>query len=139
GGGGGGKGGLRGGGRCPGAQPGGKRSQPGSAVTPLTDPPAAEPERPGEWLDFLAPPREPGELGWLARYRVVRLIGSGGMGLVFLAHDTDLDRPVALKVMRPEVARDHELGQRFLREARMTASVKNDHVITVHQVGRANG
>src|SRR5262249_17831516 len=43
------------------------------------------------------------------------------------------------KVMRPELARDQELSQRFLREARMTASVKNDHVVTIHAVGQENG
>ena len=50
---------------------------------------------------FLEPPRDGDELGWLAHYRVRRLIGSGGMGLIFLAEDTQLLRPVALKVIRP--------------------------------------
>ena len=55
-------------------------------------------------FDFLGPPRDEGELGWLAHYRVRRLIGEGGIGLVFLAEDTQLSRPVALKVIKPEMA-----------------------------------
>jgi eukaryotic-like serine/threonine-protein kinase len=87
---------------------------------------------------FLAPAQEPGELGRLAHYRVVRLFGQGGMGVVFEAFDTDLQRPVVLKVMRPELAQDDVARQRFLREARAMAAVNSDYVITVHQVGMHN-
>lgn len=84
---------------------------------------------------FLDPPRAPDELGWLAHYRVRRLLGEGGMGLVFEAEDTDLLRPVALKVIRPELAGSPQAGQRFVREARALASLKHDHVVTIYQVG----
>src|SRR5437870_4308294 len=50
---------------------------------------------------FLGPPRQPGDLGCLAQYRVLKVLGQGGMGLVFLAEDQQLGRPTALKVMRP--------------------------------------
>src|SRR5215218_3821272 len=82
-------------------------------------------------LAFLAPARGPGELGWLAHYRVLKLLGQGGMGVVLLAEDTQLQRPVALKVIRPEIGLSLSNRQRFLREARAMAQVRNDHVVTV--------
>ena len=83
--------------------------------------------RAGAWhegRDFLDPPRAPGELGWLAHYRVRRCIGEGGMGLVFEAEDTDLLRSVALKVIRPELAGIPQVVRRFLREAQAMAALK---------------
>ena len=88
---------------------------------------------------FLSPTARPGELGRLGPYRVVRLLGTGGMGFVFRAEDLDLRRPVALKVMRPEIAADATARERFLREGRAAAAIKSDHVITIYQVGEANG
>src|SRR5262249_33716670 len=128
--------GARRGGGGPGPAAKGEPEKYASAATVVPPPgPVPRPSR----FDFLAPPRAEGELGRLDHYRVVKLLGSGGMGLVFLAEDTALGRPVALKVMRPELANDQDLCQRFLREARMTAAVKDDHIVTIHQVGQANG
>jgi serine/threonine protein kinase/ABC-type branched-subunit amino acid transport system substrate-binding protein len=88
---------------------------------------------------FLAAPRAPDELGWLAHYRVLGLLGFGGMGLIFHAEDTQLERPVALKVMRPEFAKRGQAVKRFLREARAMAAVRSDHIITIYQVGEHDG
>ena len=88
---------------------------------------------------FLSPANGPDEVGWLAHYRVLRLLGQGGMGMVFEAVDTHLQRSVALKVMRPEFALDQAAQERFLREARAMAAVKSDYIVTVHQVGQKNG
>ena len=90
-------------------------------------------------VDFLSSPRAAGELGWLAHYRVLRLLGEGGMGMVFLAEDSLLSRPVALKVIRPEIADTPGIAQRFMREARATAAIKHDHIVTIYQVGQENG
>lgn len=86
---------------------------------------------------FLEPPAEPGDLGRLAQYRVLRLLGEGGMGYVFEAEDTHLARRVALKVMRPEYAADSAFRQRFLLEARAAAGLTSDYIVTVYQIGMA--
>jgi serine/threonine protein kinase/regulation of enolase protein 1 (concanavalin A-like superfamily) len=92
-----------------------------------------------EGHDLLDPPRAPGEVGWLAHYRVRRCIGEGGMGLVYEAEDTDLLRSVALKVIRPELVGIPQVAQRFLREARAMAALKHDHIVTIYQVGQQRG
>jgi formylglycine-generating enzyme required for sulfatase activity/serine/threonine protein kinase len=61
------------------------------------------------------------------------------MGFVFRAEDDGLQRPVALKVMRPEIAAEATARERFLREGRSAAAIDSDHVITIYQVGEANG
>ena len=60
------------------------------------------------------------------------------MGLVFLAEDMHLRRPVALKVLKPEKAKDFVARQRFLRKARAMAALNSDHIITIYEVGQAN-
>src|SRR5262245_32356218 len=67
------------------------------------------------------PPAAPGEVGSLGPYRIVKLLGQGGMGAVYAAVDTRLNRRLALKVMHPRFAADPEARERFLREARATA------------------
>jgi hypothetical protein len=92
-----------------------------------------------ELFDFLAPPQGPGELGRLGSYRVLKLLGSGGMGVVFLGEDPQLERAVALKAMLPAQAAVPSAKQRFLREARAAAAVKHDHIVTIYQVCEDRG
>jgi eukaryotic-like serine/threonine-protein kinase len=92
-----------------------------------------------EPFDFLAPPQGPGELGWLGPYRVLRVLGRGGMAVVFEAEDPQLQRKVALKIMKSSLAQSAEARQRFLREARTTAAIQHDHIVTIHQVGEERG
>ncbi|HEY1378285.1 MAG TPA: serine/threonine-protein kinase [Gemmataceae bacterium] len=75
----------------------------------------------------------------LGTYRLVKPLGRGGMGAVYLAEDTQLRRQTALKVMLPDVAADLTARERFVREAQAAAAVRNDHVITVYQVGEQGG
>ncbi len=89
--------------------------------------------------DLLSPPSGPDELGRLGDYRILKILGSGGMGFVFLAEDERLRRRVALKVMKPLEARKKGAKDRFLREARATAAVDHDNVIAIHQVGEDRG
>ena len=72
-------------------------------------------------------------------YQVVRLLGMGGMGEVYLALDTRLDRRVALKLLPPDVAGDPLRRARFEREARLAAALQHPYVCTIHEVGEADG
>jgi serine/threonine protein kinase len=86
-------------------------------------------------VSFLGPAEGPGELARLAHYRILKLLGKGGMGRVFLAEDVRLERRVALKVMEPDVARRPQARERFLREARAMAKLKHDHIVAIYDVG----
>jgi len=88
---------------------------------------------------FLAPPEQADEVGRLASYRVLRLLGQGGMGAVFLAEDPALRRRLVLKVMLPQHAASPEAKTRFLREARAQAAIEHDHVVSIFQVGEDRG
>lgn len=101
---------------------------------PLTVPcPTREPE----W--FLSPPREPATAEGFGPYRIVRVLGKGGMGVVYLADDPRLQRQVAVKALLPTVAAEPEARERFLREAKATAAIENDHVVAIYQVGEERG
>src|SRR5438105_71900 len=90
-------------------------------------------------FDWLAPPQQPGEMGRLGPYRVLDILGRGGMGIVFRAEDTQLQRPVALKVLLPSLTDSGIARQRFLREGRAAAAIKHDHVVTIYHVGEDGG
>jgi eukaryotic-like serine/threonine-protein kinase len=95
--------------------------------------------RPAAWTEtmarqLLAPPSHPEMLGRLGRYEVERLIGSGGMGIVFKGFDTELNRPVAIKVLAPHLSGSGAARQRFAREARAAAAVVHEHVVAIHNV-----
>jgi len=92
-----------------------------------------------EAKQVLAPPQAADEIGRLGPYRVLKLLGQGGMGMVFLAEDPKLQRTVALKVMLPAVAVNATAKERFLREARATAAIEHDHIVTIHQVDEDRG
>jgi serine/threonine-protein kinase len=70
------------------------------------------------------------------RYEVIELLGEGGMGRVYSVLHTSLGRLFALKALRRELARDEELSQRFMREAKAMASVRHPHVVEITDFGR---
>jgi serine/threonine-protein kinase len=70
------------------------------------------------------------------KYRIVRLLGEGGMGTVFEGRHLELDQPVAIKVLRRELAADPEAVTRFSREARAASSLRSPHVAKIFDVGR---
>ena len=114
------------------------RPQP-SAGKPSAKGPSPKKKPAEDSFDFLAPPQAPGELGRLAHYRVVKVLGRGGMGIVFQAEDTRLNRTVGLKVMLPTMAKKQVAHDRFIREARATAAIEHDHIITIYEVNEDKG
>ena len=93
----------------------------------------------GATFSFLRPSQQPDEIGRLGTYRILKQLGAGGMGVVFLAEDTMLGRKVALKTMLPAVAENPLNKARFLREARAAAAIEHPHIVAIYQVGEDNG
>ena len=73
------------------------------------------------------------------RYQLIELLGRGGMGEVWRAHDTSIDRVVALKMLLPHFAQDPEFERRFRREARAAARLDDPHIVPIYDVGEIDG
>src|SRR5438105_10741592 len=97
----------------------------------VSDPPA--PAAPSIDLPDGAP--APGEV-LAGKYRVERVLGVGGMGVVVAARHLELDERVAVKFLLPHVPPQGEAAQRFVREARAAIKIKSDHVVRIFDVGR---
>lgn len=72
----------------------------------------------------------------LGRYQVISLLGAGGMGKVFLAQDTQLDRRVAIKLLPAEFIADAERLRRFTREAKAVSALNHPNIVTIHEIGQ---
>ena len=83
---------------------------------------------------FPGPPTLRGPLGQLRSYHMIELLGAGATGYVFKAYDEDLERWVAIKVIRPELAVVASSRVRFLREARAAAKIRHEHVVGIYKV-----
>ena len=75
----------------------------------------------------------------LGPYEILSPLGAGGMGEVYKARDTRLDRLVAIKVLPAQIAKREDLRQRFEREARAVASLNHPHICVLHDIGSQNG
>jgi serine/threonine protein kinase len=84
--------------------------------------------------ELLVAPSHPEMLGRLGRYEIERIVGTGGMGIVLKGFDSELNRPVAIKLLAPYLARVGAARQRFAREARAAAAVVHEHVVPIHNV-----
>jgi tetratricopeptide (TPR) repeat protein/predicted Ser/Thr protein kinase len=73
------------------------------------------------------------------QYTIDRLLGQGGMGAVYLGRDKTLDRPVAIKVIKPDVAASDLIRDRFLQEARSVARLRHPNIVSVYSAGESNG
>jgi WD40 repeat protein len=99
---------------------------------------ASAPEEPPEPIAFPEPPTDKGPLGRLDGLHMRKELGRGRFGVVYEAVD-ELDRVVAVKVLKPQLAADPRERTRFEEEARKAAAVRHESIITVHQVGHAPG
>jgi serine/threonine protein kinase len=75
----------------------------------------------------------------VAHYQVLEKLGEGGMGVVYKARDTHLDRLVALKVLPPEKVVDPERKRRFVQEAKAASALNHPNIITIHDINQENG
>src|SRR5215831_18784224 len=75
----------------------------------------------------------------ISHYRILSRIGAGGMGEVYLAQDTRLDRTVALKILPAELAADPERMRRFVQEAKAASALSHPNVAHIYEIGEANG
>ena len=83
---------------------------------------------------MLAPPSHPELLGRINRYELEQLVGRGGMGLVFRAYDTELNRTVAIKILALHLIAIGSARERFIREARAVASLSHPHIVPMYDV-----
>jgi serine/threonine-protein kinase len=75
----------------------------------------------------------------LSHFKILAKIDEGGMGVVYRAEDEKLRRPVALKVLPPDLVANEERRLRFLREARTTAAINHTNIATIYEVDEADG
>jgi serine/threonine protein kinase len=107
--------------------------------TPAAAPIVAAAPAPAPAIELVDETIDPSLLNLVPGYRIQRRLGSGGMGDVYLAQQTSLDRPVALKILPSQFAKDQAFVQRFTSEARAAAKVMHENIVAAVDVGESNG
>jgi serine/threonine protein kinase len=115
------------------------RDTPSARLASETLPMSAPDPSARERHAFLAPSQAADEIGRLGPYRVRRVLGRGGMGMVFLAEDPRLKRPVALKVLLEARYTEAHYVARFRGEAETVARLRHPHIVQIHEVGTHEG
>jgi serine/threonine protein kinase/tetratricopeptide (TPR) repeat protein len=114
----------------------------GAAAAPapaLQSPSLADMATAGPWAAGASPDKSGNEVSFGPRYKIQRMLGEGGMGAVYKAYDIDLDRHVALKLIRPGLAMDANVAQRFKQELLLASKVSHKNILRIHDLGDANG
>lgn len=75
----------------------------------------------------------------LGHYRIQEKIGEGGMGVVYRAEDTRLNRTVAIKLIHPDLVQDEDMRRRFLREAQAASALQHPNICTIHSIEESEG
>ncbi len=93
----------------------------------------------GEVADMMFAAENKLEIGqWLDRYKIISLIGAGGMGEVYLAEDKKLDRKVAIKILNEKFSRDESNLRRFVAEAKAASALNHPNILTIYEFGEAD-
>jgi tRNA A-37 threonylcarbamoyl transferase component Bud32 len=103
------------------------------------DPPADSAHRPTQYQPRSLPPSIEELAAKFPQLDLFEQIGQGGMGVVYKARQKDLDRVIALKILRPDIESDPAFSERFVREARALAKLSHPAIVTVHDFGRIDG
>ena len=124
--------------------PGDRLALPGRAAadaecTPCTFPARLDPREASLPIGFLGPPAVPGDLGELGGYRIKRILGAGGMGIVLLAEDPRLHRDVAVKVIQPIWPVRPTAASASSARPRIIAAIEHDNIVAIHRVDEHNG
>ena len=75
----------------------------------------------------------------VSHYRILSMLGAGGMGEVYLAQDTKLDRKIALKILPADLAANQDRMRRFTQEAKSAATLNHPNIATIHEIGESDG
>lgn len=117
----------------------GKPPSTSSKATAISAAKSTEPDVPKSPAKSKTGFNELNDLKKIGKYEIIKKIGQGGMGAVFLAKDTQLKRQVALKVLPRDKAENPTLVKRFKAEAQAAAALKHDNIVAIHDAGEADG
>jgi eukaryotic-like serine/threonine-protein kinase len=111
-------------------------SPSGATAPPATPPPDSSIT--GEFAALVGPSLRPGSV-LASRYEILQMLGQGGMGAVYKARDRQVDRLVAVKIIRPEMAANPAILQRFIQELVLARQITHRNVIRIYDIGEAEG